>query len=128
YFQALRPGVVVPVIPIGTRGTFKGTEFTVIGFMQRSVTFDIKYFWEEYLIYNPAIGFRWLVRSDDHWNFVETVPPGEVIDNGKTVRFRGKTFKIYQDTPATVEYILGEFYWKVTYGEKVGTADYIAPP
>jgi len=128
YFKAMKPGRVKPIIPVGTRGALNGTEYTIIGFMQRSVYFDKKYYWEEYLLYNPAVGFRWLVRSDDHWNFVATIPPGEVIDSGRTVSFQGKTFKLYQDTEATVEYILGEFYWKVTYNETVKAADYIAPP
>jgi hypothetical protein len=119
---------VVPIIPIGTVGELLGVQYTVIGFMQRSVTFDQKYFWEEYLLYNPQVGFRWLVRSDDHWNFVQSVPLGEVLDNGRTVRFGGKSFKLYQDTPATVEFVAGEFYWKVTYGEKVYAADFISPP
>jgi hypothetical protein len=128
YFKALKPGRVVPIIAIGTVGELLGVQYTVIGFMQRSVTFDQKYFWEEYLLYNPQVGFRWLVRSDDHWNFVQSVPLGEVLDNGRTVRFGGKSFKLYQDTPATVEFVAGEFYWKVTYGEKVYAADFISPP
>jgi hypothetical protein len=128
YFKALKPGRVVPIIPIGTVGELLGVQYTVIGFMQRSVTFDQKYFWEEYLLYNPQVGFRWLVRSDDHWNFVQSIPLGEIIDSGRTVRFGGKSFKLYQDTPATVEFVAGEFYWKVTYGEKVYAADFISPP
>lgn len=128
YFKALKPGRVMPIIPIGSVGEFQGTKYTVIGFMQRSVTFDKKYFWEEYLLYEPRAGFRWLVRSDDHWNFVQSVPVAEVIDSGRTVRFGGKGFKLYQDTPATVEFIAGEFYWKVTFGETVKAADFIAPP
>jgi hypothetical protein len=128
YFKALKPGRVVPIIPIGAVGELNGVKYTLIGFMQRSVTFDIKYFWEEYLLYNPQVGFRWLVRSDDHWNFVQSVPLGEVLDSGRNVRFGGKTFKLFQDTPATVEYVAGEFYWKVTYGEKVRAADFIHPP
>ena len=128
YFEALKPGRVTPILPIGSVGELQGTEYTIIGFMQRSVSFDKKYYWEEYLLYNPTVGFRWLVRSDDHWNFVQSVPIAEVKASGKTASFGGKTFKLYQDTPATVEYIAGEFYWKVTFGEVVKAADYIAPP
>ncbi|MEW6128674.1 MAG: DUF4178 domain-containing protein [Acidobacteriota bacterium] len=128
YFKALKPGRVVPIIPMGAAGNLSGAQFTVIGFLQRSVTFDKKYYWEEYLLYNPQVGYRWLVRSDEHWNFVQPVPLGDILDSGRNVRFGNKNFRIYQDTPATVEYIVGEFYWKVTYGEKVQAADFIAPP
>ncbi|MCI0490470.1 MAG: DUF4178 domain-containing protein [Blastocatellia bacterium] len=136
FMQALRPGQVVPIIPIGATGEFEegrlfssSGKLTVIGFLQRSVEFSgVRYYWEEYLLYNPRIGFRWLVRSDDNWNFVQSVPPGEVIDSGRTLRFRGKKFKLYQDTTVRVEYVQGEFYWKVMAGELVRAADYIHPP
>src|SRR6266498_3314524 len=94
----------------------------------RSVTSDIKYYWTEYLLFNPNTGFRWLVDSDDHWSFVDPVAAGEVTDNGKTVDYQGKTYKVYQDAKATVEFVAGEFYWKVQVGETVRAVDYIAPP
>ena len=51
--------------------------------MIRSVTIEgIKYFWHEYLLYNPMIGFRWLVHSDNQWNFVEPVNPADVEQAG----------------------------------------------
>ena len=80
------------------------------------------------MLYNPQIGFRWLVRSDDHWSFVQSVPPGEVATMGKRAVFRGKQFRLFQDTAARVEYVAGEFYWKVTEGETVRAADYIRAP
>ena len=128
FLNALKPGKVLPIIPIHSKGTFEGTEYTVIGFMQRSVKFDKVYYWEEYLLYNPQAGFRWLVRSDDHWNFVKSVPAGQVQQSGRTARFDGRRFKLFQDTAAKVEYVMGEFYWKVSVGEVVRAADLISPP
>lgn len=102
---------------------------TVIGAMSRSVTIEgTQYFWSEYLLYNPQIGFRWLVHSDEHWNYVQAIPPGEVTEVARSVRFRGKNYKIFQDAPAVVESVLGEFYWKVEAGEAVRGVDYVSPP
>jgi hypothetical protein len=130
WFKALAPGKVQPILPIGSTADFRGGKFTVIGFMQRSVEFEgVRYHWEEYLLYDPTIGFRWLVRSDDQWSFVETVPPGAVQMPGERVaRYNGKSFKIYQDAMARVEYVSGEFYWKVTDQEVVRAIDFVHPP
>ncbi len=118
-----------PDIPLGAEAEFEGVKFTVIGFMTRSVEFDgVRYFWSEYLLYNPAAGFRWLVNSDGHWNFVRTVPPGEVTEDDKRAQHGGKSFKKFQDAPARVEYVAGEFYWKVEAGETVRAVDYVKAP
>lgn len=117
-------------LEIGAKGTFKdGAEMTIIGAVVRSVTVDgIKYFWHEYLLYNPQIGFRWLVHSDNHWTFVEPVNPADVVSYGNTASFGGKTFKIFQDAGAVVEYVKGEFYWRVSQGEAVRAVDYVNAP
>lgn len=137
YLRTLNPPPDQPdfVIPIGAEGTFTGdVKYKIIGAVVRSVTFDgIKYFWHEYLLYNPMIGFRWLIHSDNHWNFVEPVNAAEVeqigaIGAGQTVKYNGNTYKIFQDAPATVEYVKGEFYWRVEQGETVRAVDYISPP
>lgn len=137
WLKALKPPPSPPnfVLPIGAEGTFMSdARFKVIGAMVRSVTIDgIKYFWHEYLLYNPMIGFRWLVHSDNHWNFVEPVNPAEVevtqpYGTGATVKYNGQTFKIFQDAGAVVEFVQGEFYWRVSQGESVRAVDYIAPP
>ena len=129
FLKALDPRVK-PIIPLGSVGEFFGTRFMLIGFMVRSVEFEgVRYYWEEYLLYEPQVGFRWLVRSDDNWNFVETVPPAAVTTSGeRAVLYDGKRFKLYQDAAARVEHVYGEFYWKVVTGEVVRAADYIAPP
>jgi len=136
YLHALNPVPDAPafVLPIGSEGTFMGdVKFKIIGAVARSVTFDIKYFWHEYLLYNPMVGFRWLVHSDNHWNFVEPVNPAEVasttmFQTGSTVNYNGRNYKIFQDAPATVEYVKGEFYWRVEQGERVRAVDFVSAP
>ncbi|HKF59405.1 MAG TPA: DUF4178 domain-containing protein [Blastocatellia bacterium] len=129
FLNTLKPGKVVPVIPLGATGEILGGKYTAIGFMQRSVEIEgTRYYWEEYLLYNPQIGFRWLVHSDGQWDFVEPVPPGAVQPSNKYASFNGQQFRMYQDEMARVEYVSGEFYWKVTQGETVRAIDYVHPP
>ncbi len=129
FLKALEKPWFQPVIPLGTTGEVPEGKMTVIGAMARSVTIDgTQYFWFEYLLYNPQIGFRWLVHSDNHWNYVRAVPPGEVHDSDKSVGYQGKNYRVFQDAQCNVEVVLGEFYWKVETGEKVRGVDYVAPP
>ena len=129
FLKTLEPPSFQPLIPLGTVGEVPEGKMTVIGAMSRSVTVEgTQYFWSEYLLYNPQVGFRWLVHSDDHWNYVQAVPPGEVAETGKSANYRGKRYKIFQDAQAQVESVIGEFYWKVEAGEKVRGVDYVAAP
>lgn len=141
YLKALNPtnADVNFVLPVGAEGVFPGdVKFRIIGAVVRSVQIEgVHYYWHEYLLYNPSVGFRWLVHSDNQWNFVEPVNPAEVeAAMGSTiftsvptmVNYNGRRFKIFQDAQATVEYVKGEFYWRVEQGETVRAIDYVSAP
>ena len=120
-----------PTLPLGKEGTLFGTKYTVIGFLRRYATYAGKmYPWDEYLLYEPNVGFRWLVYNDRHWSFV--APTKQQIksrpQSTKQITYDGDSFRLYDRGTAYVRYVLGEFYWKVEAGEKVRTADFIAPP
>lgn len=117
-----------PLIELGTKGVLDDTEYTLIGFMQRSVTLDKMYYWTEYLLYNPSVGFHWLINGNGHWSIAKPLSPADVHDYKTEAVYDGRKYKLFEQGIARVEYVLGEFYWKVEIGEEVSTRDLVAPP
>jgi len=95
----------------------------------RSVNVEgITYPFTEYLLYHPAVGYRWLVESDRHWSYVTPVSPGAVSDLGRIATYENRRYRHFQSAEAKVDRITGEFYWKVELGERVRMSDYVRPP
>ncbi|MEO8875308.1 MAG: DUF4178 domain-containing protein, partial [Polyangiaceae bacterium] len=118
-----------PWIPLGAMGTLQGVMWLVIGYMERSAVIEGEsYFWNEYLLYEATHGYRWLVFDEGSFAFCESVAAGDVDLGGypHVVRKGGRAFKMRNANPARVEYVLGEFYWKVTVGETVHAEDFEA--
>jgi len=121
---------VKPLIPLGAKGRLFGAQWTLIGFMERSVEVEgVRYAWREYLLHEAKRGFRWLTESKGHWSFVDPVHAGDVTGGfGGGLSYEGESYKHFQSGFATVDHVLGEFYWAVARGDTTETHDYVHPP
>ena len=122
---------VEPRIPLGTRGTWRGRPYEVIGFQRRTIHVEgTPYSWDEYLLFNPYAGFRYLTEYAGHWNDVTTVRsiPEERTAGRPVARLGGRSFRHFQTAEASTTYVLGEFPWQVRVGDSAKSRDFIAPP
>ena len=129
--EAARRRGPAPLIPLGTRGEWRGAAYDVIGFQERAIgAGGVSYAWREYLLFNPYRGFRYLTEYDGHWNDVVPVPalPEPAPGVRPSVRYRGATFRHFQTARAETTWVLGEFPWEARAGDAVTAKDYVAPP
>lgn len=121
-----------PSIPLGTRGKFQETLLEFIGFQVRGFESDgTLYEWNEYVLFNPYKGFRYVTEYEGHWNFVTTVKalPVETSAGVKpAMRLQNRTYPHFQRCQAGTIFVMGEFPWRVKVGEVVEVNDFISPP
>jgi hypothetical protein len=120
-------------LPLHQRGEIDGITWEIIGITWREVVADgVRYPWQEFLLFNPYQGYRWLIYSmvDGVWSFGGALPGAAEFVSGSppTARYAGETYKHFTSGTAHTTYVEGEFPWQVRAGDKAETNDYVCPP
>jgi hypothetical protein len=107
-------------IALGTRGTLFDVEWEVLGAMRRRSGSAV---WQEFLLFNPYAGYRWLVEAEGEWQF-GTMLLDRPEDDGLSVTWRGQSFALDEEVQIETTTVLGEFYWRAARGDKVQGATF----
>src|SRR5215469_8342981 len=103
-----------PLIPLGTRGKFRGVLYEAVGCQRRSIEVDgISYTWGEYVLFNPYQGFRYLTEYDGRWNYVSLLRSLPDAPGGEApVTYLGEIYRHFQSAQASTSFVIGEFPWQ----------------
>ena len=117
------------ILPVPDARGLSNAEWTVLGYVERSTGApggDEWFGWQEYLLYSVQHGYRWLVFDEGNFYLITPLAAGD-IDASRAplfVRMNNIHFRKRNQQQARVDFVLGEFYWKVEVGEMVWAEDY----
>lgn len=118
-----------PDIPIGQSGTFDGVQYVCIAYIRRGTYYDDEHYgWEEYLLWSQGIGFRWVLKDPEKgWQWITPVNLADLdlSQMPNYVGWGGRAFSNRDWGSASVEYVLGEVYWKCEIGETTRADDFV---
>lgn len=113
YTEAVAP----LTLPLGRRGTLNGVEWEVIGYLERS---DGEADWNEYLLFNPYAGYRWLIEDGRKWQIGTPLHDRPDVLSESQVFWRDARFsRDYEPATTETKKVVGEFYWRAQRGDTV---------
>ena len=122
------------LLPLHARAQLDGVQWELIGIVWREVEADgTKYPWQEFLLYNPYHGYRYLLYFlyDGHFALgspLDGAPRLDAAFGRKRASWKNAKFKHFQSSIARTTYVEGEFPWEVRVGDVSVAHDYVDPP
>lgn len=116
------------LLTLGNKGILAGYRWEIVGYLEKTDGSGV-YRWDEYLLYNPYQGFRFLVQSQGHWSLFKVLKRSFANQTlTGELKFDGRKYERFHRGLTKVSYVKGEFYWRVRKGEESVVTDYISPP
>ncbi|MBX3264767.1 MAG: DUF4178 domain-containing protein [Labilithrix sp.] len=120
-----RPRGVETWLDVGDEGVLDGVRFRVAGALSRRLVAEARVAWDEYLLYAPELGLRWLVVVAGHWSLVEPVDPGRVVTSDGAATLDGTVYDAQPEATARVAWATGALPWRVEIGETARVTDFV---
>lgn len=117
---------ITPIIPIGTVCTIKEANYKLVGFLYCK-EYKYKYYWKEYIFFNPLYGYVTLNEYDGHWNLVVQTDYYPRHD-ARSVVVRQKEYQLFHKYRSQIVYAIGEFHWDLHETMYPFCVEYIHPP
>lgn len=133
---------------IGQFGRVEGVDWVILGTLERHIPrWNVS--WLEYLLHNDKRGYRWLVESDGHFTWIESLA-SVPLDKGSQVLLpagRGReldpaagvlgearrpasdvALTLRESNRVVVARVAGEFYWQVKAGDAADVREFAMAP
>ena len=112
-------------LALGETASIDGADYSLIGLMKcADPDPEEPSQWIEYLMFNPAQGFLWLVETDEGWERVKVCDTWPSQVNASTVRWQSRQYRKLYDYTSRVDLALGAFNWRVKVGDSTQITDY----
>ncbi|MEI7446735.1 MAG: DUF4178 domain-containing protein [Burkholderiales bacterium] len=109
-------------LELGDTGEYLGERWTVIGVLARRTPDDPQE-WQEYLLWSPKAGFRWLVQVEGRLQWVEVL--NELPQTaGGAAKLRGEAWLRRDAYDSTTTWVAGSFNWRPKVGDRAAVVEY----
>lgn len=118
-----REAMLATALSLGDEANIDGKVWTLIGLMKCQEIGEADE-WIEYLLFNEAAGFLWLVESSAGWDKVRVLDTWPESVSASAVRYEGTAYTRMQVYGSRVVQVAGAFNWRVKVGDSVSITDY----